>query len=146
MINPLEWRLAIKIWTVITVVAFVLGVGRLFHTPHITVQSLIAELLVYGLISFGVVLCGSMFWNIHPKPSSRISLRVASYFFMIMAWLVIGYAKGFEFAWDPNTTFQFGSAGRGWESTAFLGGLVGLGLGLLLVALLELLHQLKPRR
>ncbi|MBI2427052.1 MAG: hypothetical protein HYV34_04345, partial [Candidatus Kerfeldbacteria bacterium] len=55
-------------------------------------------------------------------------------------------SRGFEFAWDPNTTFQLPGFGMGWEATAKLGLTIGLGIGIIIVILLEIFSRRNASR
>ena len=147
-INQYEWSLVLKLWSFVEIGVSILGGGvALFRLPHITFLELIVELLITYAVSFGIVWLFIFRRGLHYTPTPHFSLRIVQYFFILLAWILIGFAKGFEFAWDPNTTFQFGGAGKGWESTSSLGGLIGIAMGIIVVVVLEILYrQARPRK
>lgn len=111
---------------------------------HITFWKVLIELVAYGLMSYGFVrLIDTLKKNPSTPRPMHAFLRILGYLGIMIALLLIGVTKGFSFAWDPNTSFQFAGFGIGWESTAGLGSIIGLSVGILVVIILEYLRKRK---
>lgn len=132
---------------IIVLWVLLLFLGSLLR-PIIRMDSPLLELLIdlvlYGVASFLLIRAKSALAKTEQptRPSSsHRALRALQYVAIVFALFVIGSIRGFSFASDPNTTFQVLGFGMGWESTAGLGGIIGLCAGIAVVIILELLRK-----